>query len=89
MHVRALFHRHDTRPTGAIFLTWFASRSAVVSSIASIGYGGLAVSIIVATAISLVLIRFLLGIAKKSSIVYLTAALGIIALIGGALAVLF
>lgn len=75
--------------TGAIFLTWFASRSAVVSSIASIGYGGLAVSIIVATAISLVLIRFLLGIAKKSSIVYLTAALGIIALIGGALAVLF
>lgn len=74
--------------TGAILLTWFASRSAVVASIASIGYAGLLVSIIVATAISLVLIRFLLGIAKKSSIVYLTAALGIIALVGGALAVI-
>jgi undecaprenyl-diphosphatase len=74
--------------TGAIFLTWFASKSAVVSSIASIGLGGLAVSIVVATAISLLLIRFLLGIAKKSSIVYLTAALGAIAIVGGTLAAL-
>jgi undecaprenyl-diphosphatase len=74
--------------TGAILLTWFASRAAVSASIASIGLAGLAVSILVATAISLVLIRFLLGIAKKSSIVYLTAALGVIALLGGALVAL-
>ncbi len=75
--------------TGAILLTWIASRSAVSSGIASIGVTGLIVSIIIATAISLVLIRLLLGIAKKSSIVYLTAALGVIALVGGALAAIF
>jgi undecaprenyl-diphosphatase len=73
--------------TGAIVLTWVASRSAVTSSISAMGgYGGLLLSIVVATAVSLVLIRLLLGIAKKSSIVYLTAALGVIALFGGILA---
>jgi undecaprenyl-diphosphatase len=74
--------------SGAIALTLVASRSSIASSVASIGTYGLIISIVVATAISLLLIRFLLGIAKKSSIVYLISALGIIAILGGILTAL-
>ncbi len=74
--------------TAAVVLTLIASRGAIASSIALIGTLGLAVSIIVATAISLLLIDFLLKTAKKSSIIYLTAALGIIALVGALIAAL-
>jgi undecaprenyl-diphosphatase len=69
--------------SGAVALTLIASRGSIMSSIALIGISGLAVSIIVATAISLLLIDLLLGIAKRSSIIYLTAALGIIAIASG------
>jgi len=74
---------------GAILLTWIASKSAISAGIASIGVFGLVIAIAIATVISLLLIGFLLGIAKKSSIIYLTAALGIIALVGGALAAFY
>ena len=75
--------------SGAVLLTLVASRASVYSSIAAIGAYGLLISIIVATLISLAFIGFLLGIAKKSSIIYLISALGVIALIGGVLASLY
>ncbi len=75
--------------SGAVLLTLIASRASVYSSIAAIGAYGLLISIIVATLISLLFIGFLLNIAKKSSIVYLITALGIIALLGGVLASLY
>lgn len=72
--------------SAAVVLTLVVSRAEIASSIALIGTLGLAVSIVIATCISLLLIDFLLKIAKRSSIVYLTAALGIIALFGGLIA---
>jgi undecaprenyl-diphosphatase len=74
--------------SAAVVLTLVASHGAIASSIALIGTLGLAVSIVVATAISLLLIDFLLKTAKKSSIIYLTAALGVIALASGIIAAL-
>jgi undecaprenyl-diphosphatase len=75
--------------SGAIALTLVASRSAIASSIALIGAYGLLISIAVATVISLLLINFLLNIAKKSSIIYLISALGVIAILGGILTALY
>jgi undecaprenyl-diphosphatase len=74
---------------GAVVLTYIASKAQIASALAVIGIPGLAIAIIVATIVSLLLINFLLGIAKKSSIVYLTSALGIIALISGGLILFF
>jgi undecaprenyl-diphosphatase len=71
--------------TGAVALTLIASRASIASSVALIGTSGILVSIIVATAVSLVFMRFLLDMARRSSIVYLVLALGIIALVGGVL----
>jgi len=71
-----------------VALTLIVSRDSIASSIALIGLAGLAVSIIIATLVSLLLIDFLLKIAKKSSIVYFIAALGAIALGGGIIALL-
>ncbi len=71
--------------TAAVFVTWVFSKAEVVAGLAQIGTIGLAIAIIVATAVSLVLINFLLNIARKSKIVYLTAALGAIALVFGIL----
>ena len=72
----------------AIVLSLVADKSAVVQAISAVSVAGLVISIIVATLISLVMIDFLLKEAKKSSILYLTAALGIIAIIGGLAAIL-
>ncbi|MDE1861158.1 MAG: undecaprenyl-diphosphate phosphatase [Candidatus Micrarchaeota archaeon] len=69
--------------TAAVFVTLIFSGSSVSSTIAQISLAGLAVAILVATGISLLLINFLLNIARKSKIIYLTAALGAIALAGG------
>lgn len=74
---------------GAILLTIIVSSASIASDIASIGIYGLLISIAVATAISLFFISFLLNIAKKSSIVYLISALGVIALVGGILTALY
>lgn len=73
---------------GAVALTLVASRHSISSSIGLVGGYGIIIAIVAATAISLLLIDFLLKIAKKSSIVYLVSALGIIAIAGGLIAVL-
>jgi undecaprenyl-diphosphatase len=75
--------------SSAVALTLIASRGAIVSSIALIGVPGLLVSIAVSTGISLLLIDFLLKMAKRSSIIYLIAALGAIAIFGGLLTALY
>jgi len=75
--------------SGAVLLTYLASRSSILSTLALIGSTGLIIAIIIATVVSLLLINFLLKIAGKSSIIYLTSALGIIALISGALATVY
>lgn len=74
---------------GAVVLTYVASKAQIMSAVSVIGLSGLIIAIVVATIISLLLINFLLGIARKSSIIYLTSALGIIALIGGSLILFF
>jgi len=75
--------------SGAVLLTLIVSKASVYSSITAIGTYGLLISIVVATLISLFFIGFLLNIAKKSSIIYLISALGVIALVGGLLASLY
>jgi undecaprenyl-diphosphatase len=75
--------------TGAVFLTLFASKSAVLSAIGTIGASGLLIAIVVATIISILLIGFLLDMAKRSKIVYFISALGIIAIVGGAISAVF
>ncbi len=64
----------------AFALTVVATRSNVAAAVAGIGAIGIIIAIISATLVSLFLIDFLLKIAKSSKIVYLTAALGLIAL---------
>ncbi len=67
----------------AFGLTLFVSRDNVSAAFSAIGTEGFIVAIIVATAVSLLLIDFLIRIASKSKIVYLTAALGAIAIGSG------
>ncbi len=74
--------------SGAVVLTLVASRHQVMQAISLITVPGLIISIIVATIISLFLITFLLNEAKKTRILYITAALGIIAIIGGILSLM-
>ncbi|MCL5100775.1 MAG: undecaprenyl-diphosphate phosphatase [Candidatus Marsarchaeota archaeon] len=69
--------------TAAVFVTLIFSKASVMTAVADVGITGLIISIIVATIISLFLIRFLLDIAKKSKVIYLIIALGLIAFIGG------
>lgn len=76
--------------TAAAFgLTIVASQANVSVALAGIGLEGLAVAIAVATVVSLFLIDFLIRIARKSSIVYLTAALGAIAIASGVVYLIF
>ncbi|MGI0100715.1 MAG: undecaprenyl-diphosphate phosphatase [Candidatus Micrarchaeaceae archaeon] len=69
----------------AFGLTIVVSKTNVATALTGIGISGLVVAIITATIISLFLISFLINVAGKSSIVYVTAALGIIALAAGTL----
>ncbi len=72
--------------TAAAFgVTVIFSHSNVTAALAGIGMVGLLVAIATATVVSLFLIDFLIKIARKSSIVYLTAGLGIIAIGSGLL----
>jgi undecaprenyl-diphosphatase len=66
-------------------LTFLATRSNVSAAVAGIGLAGLALAIIVSTIASLFLIDFLIKVAGKSEIVYLTSALGVIAIASGLL----
>jgi undecaprenyl-diphosphatase len=70
---------------GAFGLTLVASRHSVAASITGIGLTGLAVAIVTSTVISLFLIDFLIKVAGKQKITYLTAALGMIAVASGLL----
>ena len=72
--------------SAAVALTLVVSRASVATAVGAIGVPGLMIAIAVSTVVSLLLIDFLLRIAKHSKIVYLTAALGGLALFGGALA---
>jgi undecaprenyl-diphosphatase len=70
---------------GAFGLTLVASRHNVAASISAIGVPGLAIAIVTSTIISLFLIDFLIKVAGKQRITYLTAALGVIAIASGLL----
>ena len=70
---------------GAFGLTLITTKSNVAAAVAGIGLSGLAVAIIVSTVVSLFLIDFLVKVAGKSKIIYLTSALGIIAMASGLL----
>ena len=69
----------------AFGLTLVASHANVSASIAEIGVYGFAIAVVVATLVSLVFIDFLIKVAGKSQIVYVTAALGMVAIAGGAI----
>jgi len=69
----------------AFGLTIVATESNVAASIAKIGLTGLVLAIITSTIISLLLIDFLIKVAGKQKITYLTAALGTIAIASGLL----
>ena len=72
---------------GAFGLTLVSkhSRSNVAAAVAAIGLPGLAVALAASTVVSLFLIDFLVKVAGKSKIVYLTSALGLIAIASGLL----
>jgi undecaprenyl-diphosphatase len=73
----------------AFSLTIIKSRANVMAALSQIGITGMLVAIVVAAIVSLFLIDFLIKIAGKSKIVYLTAALGIIAISGGIIYMVF
>jgi undecaprenyl-diphosphatase len=62
-----------------------ATRSNVSAAVAGIGLAGLLLALAVSTIISLFLIDFLIKVAGKSQIVYITTALGVIAIASGLL----
>ena len=70
---------------GAFALTLVTTKSNVAAAVAGIGLTGLALAIIVSTVVSLFLIDFLIKVAGKSKIIYLTSLLGIIAMASGLL----
>lgn len=73
----------------AFGLTLVVSYSNVSVALASIGILGLIIAILTATIVSLFLIDFLINVASKSQIVYLTSGLGIIAIGFGLLYIIF
>ncbi len=73
----------------AFSLTLIASHVNISTALAGIGTLGMAIAIIVSTIVSLFLIDFLIKIAGKSKIVYLTAALGLIAISSGLIYIIF
>jgi undecaprenyl-diphosphatase len=73
---------------GASALTVIVSHANVAAAVSDLGVAGIAAAIVVATVVSLFLINFLIKVAGKSKIVYLTAALGLLAIFGGMVALL-
>ena len=71
---------------GASALTVIVSHANVSAAVSDLGVAGIAAAIVVATVVSLFLINFLIKVAGKSKIVYLTAALGLLAIFGGMVA---
>jgi undecaprenyl-diphosphatase len=69
----------------AFGLTIVATKSNVGASVAAIGLTGLTIAIITSTIISLLLIDFLIKVARKQKVTYITAGLGTIAIASGLL----
>ena len=67
----------------AFGLTVVATKTNVSVAISAIGTLGLGVAMLTSIVVSLLLIDFLIKVAGRSEIVYLTAALGIIAIASG------
>jgi len=74
---------------GAFLLTLVASHSNVTAALAGIGIEGLVVAIIVAMIVSFFLIDFLIKVAGKAKIVYVTAGLGVLAIAAGLIYLVF
>lgn len=72
----------------AFGLTILSSKANVYVAISAVGLVGILVAILVSIVVSLFLIDFLIRIARRSQIVYLTGALGVIAIVGGAIGLL-
>ena len=73
----------------AFALTLIVSKANVMAALSDISLAGMLIAIIVAAVISIFLIDFLIKIAGRSRIVYLTAALGMIAITGGVIYMIF
>lgn len=73
---------------GATALTVIVSHSNVSAAVSDLGLTGMLVAIVVSLVISLFLIDFLIKVAGRSKIIYLTAALGLLAIFGGMVALL-
>jgi undecaprenyl-diphosphatase len=73
----------------AFLVSLVFSNASVYAAVAGLSTVGILLSIAVSTVVSLLLIDFLLGVARKARIVYLIVALGIIAVTMGALISLF
>ena len=74
---------------GAFGLTLIVSKSNVAAAVSAIGLSGIVVAIIVSTIVSLFLIDFLIKVSRKSKIIYLITALGIIAIASGLVYLVF
>ncbi len=66
--------------TAAAIMTVIISKGNVIASLAGIGISGLIIAIIVAIIVSLFLIDFLIKVAGKAKIIYVTTGLGILAI---------
>lgn len=69
----------------AFSLTVFASKTNVTADLAAIGTTGIVIAIVTSAIISLFLIDFLIKVAGRSKITYVTAVLGIVAIVAGLL----
>ena len=74
---------------GAFALTLVQYRSDLSTAIATIGSAGLVLAIVTSTVISLFLIDFLVKVAGKQKIIYLTASLGVVAIASGLIILIF
>jgi undecaprenyl-diphosphatase len=72
----------------AFGLVLVATQANVSTALASLGLAGIAEAIVVSIVVSLFLIDFLLKTARRSKIVYLVAALGIIAILSGTISMI-
>ena len=73
---------------GAFGVTLIFKHKSVMASLSSISLLGLVIAIITATIVSLLLIDFLINVAGKKEIIYVTSGLGVIAITFGLLYIL-
>ncbi len=73
----------------AFALTLIVSKANVMAALAQVSLSGIAIAIVVSAIVSFFLIDFLIKISGRSRIVYVTGALGIIAMASGAIYIVF